>query len=89
MASEIYHVPTLADQFPVETRYWETHYQELAERYPDKLLIINGQEVTKVFDNAEDLANTEVHGDEATAGLICLTNSKPVVIPYIQVVESA
>ena len=89
MTASIDHIPTITERFPVEAAYWRDNCERLADEYPDKWLIINGEQVTGVFDTGDDFAEVEVRDPEAVEGLLCFTCKEPVVVPYIQAVDRA
>ena len=89
MAGARNETPTLAERFPIETAYWEANSERLAEDFPNKLLVIQGQDVKKVFETAKELVEAETEDQEATVGLLCVTSREAVVHPYVQVTEGA
>ena len=52
MAAEI---RVLDEDFPVEVAFWDANSEMLAQQYPDKYLIVCGEEVAKVFDTVDEL----------------------------------
>ena len=86
MASNI---RVLDEDSPMEVAFWEANSEMLAEQYPDKYLIVCGEEVAKVFDTVDELMNEAKEYLAANPGILCFTSKKPAFSPYSQVVDSA
>lgn len=75
---------SMAPTLPIEVAYWNAHCQELVETYPNKLLIIQGEQVVAIFDDGNALFTATTQNPQAVQGLLCFTDRQDAVVSYCQ-----
>ena len=81
--------PPLAERFPVEFDYFESHEEDLKRDFPSQHIVIRGTKVVANYETAEELMKAVEEGLLEQPALVCYTDTTPIVNPYVQVVESA
>ena len=84
-------VPVLDADFPVELAFWNKERDKLIEKYPNKYLIIRGEDV-EVLDDFDALVAAEAEGLADRPGLVKFTQvgePEAVYSPFLQVKTDA
>ena len=72
---------SLRERFPAEIAYVDSNWDRLVKDYPDKSLVIKGNDVVQVFDTIADLVEAWAEDEELRQSFICGTEKAPPFCP--------
>ena len=71
---------TMKERFPIEIAYVDSNWEQLVKDYPDKLLVIEGNQVVRAV-GIRTRSVGEWLGEEFRQSFICSTEKPPVFCP--------
>ena len=68
---------SIRERFPAEITYVQSNWDRLVEKYPDKSIVIKGNEVVRVFDTINEFMDAWQENEELRQSFICGTKKLP------------
>lgn len=74
------------ERFRAEIAYVDSNWHRLLEEYPDRSLVIEGDQIVRVFDSLEELMEACAEDEKLRQSFVCSTHKLPPIPPQRPVI---